>query len=272
MSPSPLTPPPSPLPAAPSTARRLQVTDACFAAYRTIEIAGVCMPTVPLAQSEYDAAGVPVISTDLADLRAELTASAGRAFASAAGDVLAAWPVLLGCALAAVLIACAYAALVLRVPVAAYVIVSLFGAAGLIATSAILWSRGAARLTQTDQADLDAFRMSASGERDAGIVLCVVAVVYACATAGFFPLVRPALPLMQPASHLLAMAPLWPLAPFGCLVLLCGFLAFWLMGLALVASSSEIEVRGNARRGVSAGALRPPPTVLRGLWPMAGAG
>jgi hypothetical protein len=195
---------------------------------------------------------VPVISADLADLRAELTESAGRAFASVAGDVLAAWPVLLGCSLAAVLTACAYAALALRAPIVAYATSSVLGAAGLIATSAILWSRGNARLAQTDTADLDAFRASASGERDAGIALCVVAVLYVLAAAGMFPLIRPAMPLMQPAAWVLALAPLWPLAPLGCLLLLCGFLAFWLTGLALVASSSEIEVRSKPDGGGAA--------------------
>jgi len=185
-----------------------------------------------------------VIAEDLAALRQELTTSAGRAFAAAAGDVLAAWPVLLGCAAGALLLACVYALLALYAPGLAYAVVSLLGTIGLAATAAVFWARGDERLASADAAvaELDALRISAEHERNAGITLTVVAVLHAMFSVTFFFLIRPSLALFEPASRVLRMATLWPLAPSLSLLLLAGFLVFWFSGLALVASSSEIEV------------------------------
>ena len=86
----------------------------CFAAYDTVEIAGYCVPALPLAQKEYDAAGMaeqgsggdtmpPVREADLLALREEVRKkSSERFFDAAVGGLIISWEVMCGTMLGAV--------------------------------------------------------------------------------------------------------------------------------------------------------------------------
>jgi len=152
---------------------------------------------------------VPLDAAALSSLRYQLTTSAGLNFASAGGGLLATWPLLLGCALGALLLACLSVPLLLYLPTVSYVLFAFLGTGGLICVSAISWTRGAERisLANSTYGENAGYLVSTSyAERDTGIALAVLSLVYLLAAIGFFFIVRPALRMFTPAARLLRQA------------------------------------------------------------------
>ena len=131
----------------------------CYDAYDSYAAAGYCVPTAAHTQAEYDAAGVSIDAAALAALRAELgswdlsAASAGRFFDEAMGDVLIAWPVLVGTLAGAALVGAALLVVAGRAPTAIWVLCLLLSTAPLAALTYIFWTDGELRIAAVEARD-----------------------------------------------------------------------------------------------------------------------
>ena len=131
----------------------------CYDAYDSYAAAGYCVPTAAHTQAEYDAAGVSIDAAALAALRAELgswdlsAASAGRFFDKAMGDVLIAWPVLVGTLAGAAVVGAALLVVAGRAPTAVWVICLLLSTASLAALTYIFWTDGELRIAAVEARD-----------------------------------------------------------------------------------------------------------------------
>ena len=242
----------------------------CFPAYDTVAIAGYCVPTPPLEQAEYDAAGVGigggegrrlgeegsgaigggnlggVRASDLQAIRDEVEASsAARWFDAAVGDLLISWEVLLGTMLSAVALSLLGLLLggVLQQPTLTYGLSVLLTTAALCALTYAFWVGGETRMADASEsgANFGAGYDSAQSTARVGYALCGFTVAYLGLALALLRVVLPSLPLVQCACRLIGTA---PGAIVGALLSVLGqggLLAFWFAGATYICSSGLLE-------------------------------
>ena len=247
----------------------------CMPTYRTVPVAGLCVPTAPAKQKEYNSAGLPFLATELTQLRGELTsADSGRFFDTTFGDVLATWPLLLGIPLVCALFALAQTIGMVYVPLALYVVTCLMTLASLSGLTYVHWKEGqdrfnalAANNLQCATADADAVDNLAACDQltwasdtalwltNVGYCLCALTVAWFFGSFFGFFLAQPALPILQVTGTLLRNSPTALLAPVLAVLAQIGFAAVWIACGAYIASSGELEINafGHAELRYSSG-------------------
>jgi len=248
---------------------------ACFAGYDTVEVAGYCVPAAPLAQSEYDAAGVAIQASDLTDLRSYVESnSAARHFDASVGDLIVTWGVMLGALLGAVVLGalCTCGVGVAGVPLLMYSVGVLLTTASLCGLTYTFWERGESRVDQheADSSDFGGAYESAKATAAGGYALCALTVVFLPVAAALGTVVQPSLPLLTAACKLIAMAPMQAFAGPLLAILGQGLLcAYWFVGFSFISSSGLLEFNEHAYAHLTYGSTLKDAAafhVLGGLW------